>query len=246
MSPLTSARSSGRPDAGLVLENARLLAELRASLAELLESRQRILAVADETRQQISRDLHDGAQQRLFLMRLRLSAESERVRAERPELAEMLEELGFELEETIDEVRSLARGIFPAMLAGHGLAESLRWAALEDPVVVSVHTDGVGRYDPEVERAVYFACLEALQNAAKHAGPAHRVWISLVDDGGALRFDVRDDGTGLGKHANGAGSGLVNIRDRIAAVGGEVRIDSAPGQGTTVRGCIPRTAAMVA
>jgi signal transduction histidine kinase len=247
MSPDTPVRSGGEPDSnpGLVLENARLLAELRASLEELSRSRTRILAVADETRAQIGRDLHDGTQQHLFLLRLRLSAESERLRAEQPELAAILEQLGTEIEDAIDEMRSLARGVYPAMLAGHGLAETLRWAALDDPVVVSVHVEGVGRYDPEVERAVYFACLEALQNASKHAGPAHRVWISLVDDDG-LRFEVRDDGAGLGPDTDGAGTGLLNIRDRMAAVGGVVQVDSAPGQGTTVRGWVPHPAAMVA
>ena len=243
MSPSMSARSGGQPEPtpALVLENARLFAELRASLDELSRSRTRILAVADETRAQIGRDLHDGAQQHLFLLRLRLSAESERLRTDDPALAAMLAQVGTELEEVIDEVRLLARGVYPAMLAGHGLAESLRWAAMDDPLVVRVQSEGVGRYDPEVERAVYFACLEALQNAAKHAGPARHVWITLVDDG-ALHFEVRDDGAGLNPRTNGGGSGLVNIRDRISAAGGEVLIDSTPGQGTTVRGVIPHPA----
>ena len=244
MSPAVPARSSPRSSVpeGLVLENARLLAELRASLAELSESRSRIQAVADQTREQIGRDLHDGAQQRLFLLRVRLAMEADRIRPEQPEIADLLTKLGDDAERTIDEVRSLAHGIYPTTLAGHGLADALRWVALEDPRVMSIVTDDVGRYDPDVERAVYFACMEALQNAAKHAGDGHRVWISLVDDG-ALRFEVRDDGPGLEHGSNGAGSGLVNIRDRIAAVGGEVRIDSALGRGTRVRGWIPQSGA---
>ena len=247
MSPSMSARSSGQPEPtpALVLENARLFAELRASLDELSRSRTRILAVADETRAQIGRDLHDGAQQHLFLLRLRLSAESERLQTEQPETAAMLEALGAEVELAIDEVRALARGVYPAMLAGHGLGESLRWAALDGPLVVTVQADGVGRYDPEVERAVYFACMEALQNASKHAKSASRVWITLADDGD-LRFEVRDDGAGLDPHFNGSGTGLLNIRDRIAAVGGEVRIVSGPAHGTRVQGHVPQTTARIA
>jgi len=209
-----------------------------AELREVSESRRRVLTIADETRRQIGRDLHDGAQQGLVVLRIKLSMEADRLRADQPEAAAELDQLGLDVERTIDELRGLARGIYPAMLANHGLAEALRWVALEDPMVVSVATDGVGRYEPEIERAVYFSCLEALQNSAKHAGESHHVWITLAENG-ALSFEVRDDGAGWTAGSHPLGNGLSGIHDRLAAVGGSLEIETAPGYGTKVRGRIP-------
>ena len=222
----------------VVLENERLLGELRASLRELSESRARILAVGDHARREIERDLHDGAQQRLVALRIRLSMEGERLRGVSSEAAAALEGLGDQVEATIDEVRSLARGIYPPLLSQHGLVEALRGVALDAPVPTTVHADGVGRYSAETEATIYFACMEALQNAVKHADGARGVAISLTDDG-RLRFEVRDEGAGFAVDATPAGGGLTNLQDRLGAIGGTLTVESAPGEGTCISGSVP-------
>ena len=188
----------------------------------------------------MERDLHDGAQQRLVALRVRVELAGELMGEDPGRGATLLGELGSELEEALDEVRSLARGIYPSLLADRGLVEALRAAGRRHPVPTTIDADGVGRYPPELERAVYFSCLEALQNSAKHASGASTVSITLVDNG-ALRFAVRDDGIGFVVADIRSGQGLTNMRDRLAAVGGELTIESAPGEGTTVFGVIPLT-----
>jgi signal transduction histidine kinase len=221
-----------------VLDNARLVGELRRSVRDLSESRARIVSVGDEARRRIERDLHDGAQQRLVALRANLALESERVRGDSAQTAAALDKLGEDVEETIDEVRSIAHGIYPSLLADRGLGDALRAAALGAPIAAAVDVNGVGRYREEVETTVYFACVEAVQNAVKHARGATRVWISLSDDG-RLVFAVRDDGAGFAEDAAWPGAGLTNMRDRVAAIGGEVTIESLPGVGTRVAGSIP-------
>jgi signal transduction histidine kinase len=221
----------------IVLENRRLVDRLHASVDDLWASRARIAAVADDARRRIERDLHDGAQQRLVALRLRLARESERLQAGSPQAAAVLDELGLETEETIDEVRALAHGIYPSLLAERGLPDALRAAALAAPISTSLATDGVGRYSPEVESTVYFACLEALQNAAKHAHAEH-VAITLVA-GERLRFEIADDGEGFENGALTNGAGLTNLRDRVSAIGGELQIESSRGGGTRVSGSLP-------
>jgi len=135
-------------------------------------------------------------------------------------------------------VRSIARGIYPSLLADRGLGEALRAAALGTPLPARVDADGVGRYDPEVETTVYYACIEALQNAAKHATGATGVWISMSDTGN-LRFEVFDDGAGFALASHSPGAGLTNLRDRLAAVGGVVTVESEIGVGTRVAGMVP-------
>ena len=213
------------------------MTELRDSLVDLSESRARIVTVADHTRAKIGRDLHDGAQQSLVVLRIRLSAEAERVSAAHPEVAAELEQLGNEVEQTIDDVRSLARGIYPPTLASYGLGEALRWLAIEGETLTTFNGGGVGRYPPDIEAAVYFAVLEAVQNVAKHAAGAAHLYVGLIDDG-YLRFEVRDDGPGFTRFGP-LGAGLTNIRDRIGAVGGDVSIRSAAGEGTVVSGWVP-------
>jgi signal transduction histidine kinase len=149
---------------------------------------------------------------------------------------EKLHALGEEVGETLDEIRALARGVFPSLLAERGLAEAVAAAALRTPISTSVEPDGIGRYSQEVESAVYFCCLEAMQNASKHARGAHAITVSLKQDR-ALRFQVRDDGAGFGDAAS-PGSGLTNMRDRLTAVGGELSIRSSAG-GTVVTGNVP-------
>jgi signal transduction histidine kinase len=221
-----------------VVENRRLVAEGEARLRELEASRARILTVGDRARQRIERDLHDGAQQRLVAVRTVLALEGERVGEESPHLRAVLDELGDQVEQTIDEVRSIARGLYPSVLADHGLGEALRAAGQTAPIAVRVDAEGIGRYAPEIETTTYLACVEALQNALKHAHGASGVWISLADDG-CLRFEVVDDGAGFDPGAVASGSGLVNLHDRATALGGVVSVQSAPGRGTRIAGSIP-------
>ncbi len=182
--------------ARIALENQRLGAEVESSLRDVRESRARILAGADEERRRIERDLHDGAQQRLVALRIKLELTEELLRVDPTAGLEKLHSLGGDVEDTIDEIRSLARGVYPPLLADQGLSEALRAAALRSPVAATVVANGIGRYSQDIESAVYFCCLEALQNAAKHAQGATKIAISL-DDRDALRFEVSDNGAGF-------------------------------------------------
>jgi signal transduction histidine kinase len=150
----------------------------------------------------------------------------------------MLEALGDAVKDTIQELRDLAHGIYPPLLMDSGLPEALRAAANRSPLAVSVDADGVGRHASDVEAAVYFCCLEALQNAAKHA-PEASVRITVTEAGGQLSFEVRDDGPGFDVATATAGHGFVNMSDRLGAIGGTVEWRSAPGQGATIAGTIP-------
>jgi signal transduction histidine kinase len=227
----------------VVLENERLVADLRTSLGELAESRARVVAVADRERHRIERDLHDGAQQRLVGLRIQLELAAQRLRRAQPRESDALMVLGGDVEETIDEVRAIAGGLYPAVLAEQGLEEALRGAARRAPVATAVSARGVRRWAPEIETTVYFACAEAIQNAVKHAAGARQIAILLDGDDGRLRFEVRDDGPGFDGNGNGngrhRGSGLLNMRDRVAAIGGELAIVSSPGRGTRVIGSVP-------
>jgi signal transduction histidine kinase len=222
------------------LENERLGIELRSSLRELRESRARIMASADKERQRIEQDLHDGAQQSLVALRIRLELAGQLL-GENPVRAELLlSELATEVDAALEEVRSLARGVYPSLLADRGLSEALSAAALRSPVRTSVDTDGVGRYSHEIEAATYFCCLEAMQNAMKHAAGVKAISVSIAvkED---LRFEVSDDGAGF-VDGEVSGSGLTNMRDRLAAVGGHLLIRTSPGQGTRISGTVPLNA----
>ena len=178
------------------LENRRLTAQVESSLREVRDSRTRIQASGDLERRRIERDLHDGAQQRLVALGIQLELTEELIRRDRERGFEKLHALGDEVEQTLEEIQALGRGVYPSLLADRGLAEALRAAALRLPVATTVNPDGVGRYPAEVENAVYFCCLEAMQNASKHAPDAQMVTVSLGEDDG-LVFEVRDDGGGF-------------------------------------------------
>ncbi|MEJ7585398.1 MAG: histidine kinase [Acidimicrobiales bacterium] len=215
------------------------LVEVRRYAAELQESRARIVATGDAERRKIERNLHDGAQQHLVALAVNLRLVRDLV-GENPDATEMLEMLADSVKDTIQELRDLAHGIYPPLLMDSGLPDALRAAAARSPLQVEVDA-AVGRHATEVEAAVYFCCLEALQNAAKHA-PEARVSLRAWEDVelGRLRFEVTDDGPGFDPvTASGAGHGFVNMQDRLGAIGGEVVWSSAPGQGATVSGSVP-------
>jgi signal transduction histidine kinase len=226
--------------AGLVLDNQRLAAETDAAMREVRRSRGRIAATAERERRRIERDLHDSAQQRLVALRIELELAEDLVRRDPERGIERLRELEVGIDEVLEEIRSLAHGVYPPLLADRGLAEALQPAARHCTIQVRLETFEVGRYTPEVESAVYFCVLEALQNAMKHAAGARTLWVRIDGSSGdALTFSVRDDGAGApGGHIE-AGMGIVNMRDRLHSVGGELEINSAPGVGTTVRGRLP-------
>ena len=230
---------------GLALHNVQLdsalqesLEEVRRANEELRASRARIVATADAERRKIERNLHDGAQQHLVALAVNLRLAKD-ILSDDPETAgEMLEALASDVKDTIQELRDLAHGIYPPLLMDSGLGEALRAAANRSPLDVTVEADGVGRHPAEIEAAVYFCCLEALQNAAKHA-PEADVQISVTANDDELRFLVQDDGPGFDVAAATAGHGYVNMSDRLGAIGGTVEWRSAPGHGAAVEGCIP-------
>jgi signal transduction histidine kinase len=217
------------------LERQRLDVALAASMEDVSASRKRLASTADGARRKIERDLHDGAQQRLVALRVKLGLARDALDNNPGVAAEMVDGLGPEVDEIIEEVRSLAHGIYPPLLASGGLGEALRAAGRRSPLPVTVTADGVGRFAPETESAVYFCCMEALQNAGKHAAGASCVKVELRLDGGLL-FEVRDDGCGFDSEPSGEGAGITGMRDRLAAVGGEMRIESSPGAGTRILG----------
>lgn len=224
--------------ARLMLENRHLAERLESSLRQVSASRTRIAVAADDERRRIERDLHDGAQQRLVALRIELQLTADSLGRDPVRDREQLAMLGARLGRALDEIRDLAHGVYPSLLAQRGLADSLRTAALRVPMPTMVAVDGIGRYPQAVEGAVYFCCLEALQNASKHAPDATAVRVSLVEDHG-LRFEVEDDGAGFDPREMRDGAGLTNMRDRLATVGGRLVIRSRPGLGTTVEGTVP-------
>jgi signal transduction histidine kinase len=227
--------------AAVVLDNARLAEEASTATREVRRSRARIAASAERERRRIERDLHDGAQQRLVALRIELELAEELVRRDPERGADRLRVLEHEVDEALDELRALAHGVYPPVLADQGLAEAVRAATRGSPIRVQVEAVDVGRYRPEVESAAYFCVMEALQNVLKHAVGAHRVTVSLDGARAGLRFSVRDDGAGFDGPIR-PGAGVTNMRDRLAAVGGELELSSTPGVGTTVRGSVPSPA----
>jgi signal transduction histidine kinase len=227
--------------AGVALDNLRLAADAEAAARETRRSRARIAAAADRERRRIERDLHDGAQQRLVALRIELGLVENLVRDDPDRCVARLRELEGGVGEALDELRSLAHGVCPPLLSDRGLVEALRAVAAQSPLPVMLDTQHVDRYAPEIESAVYFCILEALQNAAKHASTAKRVVVRLDGDvQGELRFSVRDDGAGAPGGELAGGAGVTNMHDRVAAIGGSLRVSTHPGIGTEVRGRVPR------
>jgi signal transduction histidine kinase len=216
--------------AGLVLRNTRLLEELRAS-------RQRLVAAQDEERRKIERNLHDGVQQQLVAMNVQLGLLARVTEADPAKAIEMATMLQTRSTEALDDLRDLARGIYPPLLADKGLVAALGAQARKAAVPTSVASDGIGRYPQDAESAVYFCALEALNNVAKYAEASEAV-IELTQQDGHLRFVVRDDGAGFDTSATAYGTGLQGMADRLDAIGGSLSVTSTPGHGTTITGTI--------
>ena len=217
--------------AGPVLRNVLLLEDLR-------ESRRRIVAAQDEERRKLERNLHDGAQQQLVALTVRVKLARSLVDRDPAKAAEMLDDLQRTTTDALEDLRDLARGIYPPLLADQGLPTALEAQARKASVPTSVAADGVGRYPQEIESAVYFCTLEALNNVAKYANAA-AAEVRLSQENGVLSFRVHDDGRGFDAGAARSGTGLQGMADRIDAIGGDLRVESAPGMGTTVTGRIP-------
>ena len=230
---------------GLALHNSQLDTALQSTLDEvrkqaqaLRESRARIVASGDAERRKVERNLHDGAQQHLVALAVNLQLTRDIIVDDQEAGLEMLDSLAGEVQETIQQLRELAHGIYPPLLVDSGLVEALRAAANRNPLPVDIVAEGIGRYSPETEAAIYFCCLEALQNAAKHA-PEARVDLRLWEESGGLLFTVTDDGPGFDPALAQRGHGYVNMADRLGAIGGTVRWDSEVGRGSIVRGSVP-------
>jgi signal transduction histidine kinase len=223
--------------AGLVLRNVRLTAELQATIDDLRASRRRLVRAQDEERQRIERNLHDGAQQQLVALTVQLSLLEDSA-GDSGEVRQLIRQLRAGLRAAVDDLRALARGIYPPLLADQGLGPALRAQAGRAPLPVQVEADGIGRYPRDAEAAVYFCALEALQNVAKYAR-ASRATVALSCAGRQLEFTVADDGAGFDAASASHGTGLQGMADRLAAAGGTLRVDSVPGLGTTVSGRLP-------
>jgi signal transduction histidine kinase len=232
----------------LALHNVQLDTALQASLdelrirnQELQDSRARIVAAGDNERRKLERNLHDGAQQHLVALAVKLRLAEDAIEDDPEDAIAMIDEIKLDVQTAIAELRALAHGIFPPLLVSGGLGEALPAAAGRAALPTTVHLDGVGRYGNDIEAAVYFCTLEALQNAGKHAGDGASATVTVVDAEGELRFEIRDDGAGFDMTDSDRvhGHGFVNMADRLGAFGGSVRVVSAPGSGTTITGTIP-------
>jgi signal transduction histidine kinase len=234
---------------GLALHNMQLDSALQASLAELRlaneqlrASRARIVAAGDAERRKLERNLHDGAQQHLVALAVKLRLAKDTVEDDPPAAIEMMDELRTDIQDAIQELRALAHGIFPPLLVSGGLPEALPAAGSRAalPTTVDVAT---GRHPAEIEAAVYFCCLEALQNAGKHAGDGAKARVRVWDEDHTLHFEVSDDGAGFtvdAAHGFGElGHGFVNMGDRLGAIDGSFAVESSPGHGTKIHGTVP-------
>jgi len=224
--------------AGLVLKNVRLTSDLQARLEELRASRQRLVTAQDEERRRLERNLHDGAQQHLVALKVKLGL-AEMLLARDPEKATAtLEQLKGDADEALDTLRDLARGIYPPLLAEKGLRAALESQARKATLPVVVNAAGITRYPQDLEAAVYFCVLEALQNVQKYAH-AKQATVRLREADGQLHVDVEDDGNGFDAATAKRGAGLTNMEDRLDALGGVLSLQSSPGIGTRLSAWLP-------
>jgi signal transduction histidine kinase len=233
-----SVRLSSEDELGVLASSFN---QMLSGLRERETLRKRIVTAADAERRRVERDLHDGAQQRLVLVSLKLSALEQRLDGDAGAAA-VVAEIRDDVAGALAELRDLAHGIYPSVLASDGLAAALSDAVTRAGIPATCEASVGRRYAGELEAAIYFCCLEALQNAAKYAGPEAKAVVRLAERDGELMFQVSDDGVGYDPEGASPGAGLQNMADRIGAVGGSLQITSAPGAGTTVTATVPARA----
>ncbi|MGZ6545305.1 MAG: histidine kinase [Actinomycetota bacterium] len=227
--------------AGLVMRNVALTEQLMDHIEQLRASRQRLVHAQDEERRKLERNLHDGAQQQLVALSVKLRLAEGLVDRDSEKTKAMLADLQTETGQAIEDLRDLARGIYPPLLADKGLVAALEAQARKGSIATSVEAENVSRYPQQVEAAVYFCALEALNNVAKYSG-ATSAEVRLAQTNGDLTFEVSDDGAGFDSGRTSYGTGLRGMADRVEAIGGVLEIRSAPGEGTSVTGRIPAVA----
>ncbi len=248
---------AGQPLAVLIhdpalLEDSLLLDAVTSSMQSAIASHrieaalegaraQSVVAIEQE-RRRIERDLHDGSQQRLLALRMKLSVTKRLIDKDAGRAADLLAEMGSDIDDIVATLRSISHGMVPPTLAEQGLAPALAELARHAGLPVAEDLDDIGRCDPAVESAIYYCCCEALQNAAKHAGESATARIRLQLDGKAIRFGIEDTGRGLGaRNPASDGQGVCNMRERIVTLGGRLDVESSPGKGVSIYGTIPRT-----
>ncbi|MGW2661719.1 sensor histidine kinase [Nocardia tengchongensis] len=225
-----------RRNADALRSSQRLLAE---HAEQLTGSRARLVAATDAERRRLEQDLHDGAQQQLVAVAITLRLAGQSAATDPAASVELIDEAGELLQTAIAEIRRLAQGIYPPLLAREGLQGALPAAADRSPVPVRIRVDGIGRYRPDIETALYYCCLEALQNSAKHGGPTTRVTVTAHQHEAVLLVSIIDTGCGFDPARGTDGTGLTNMRDRLAVIGGTLLVDSAPGRGTRLTATVP-------
>jgi signal transduction histidine kinase len=224
--------------AGLVMRNVALAEQLMDTIEELRASRQRLVTAQDERAKQLERNLHDGAQQQIVALTVKLRLLGQLMDRDVEKAKSMASDLQADATDALEQLRDLARGIYPPLLADQGLVAALEAQARKASVPTEVRSDGIGRYPQDIEAAVYFCVLEALNNVAKYA-EATRAEVSLAQDDGHLRFAVIDDGTGFDTAETSYGTGVQGMADRLDAIGGALQVVSRKGGGTTIEGRIP-------
>jgi signal transduction histidine kinase len=224
--------------AGLVMRNVALAEQLMDTIEELRASRQRLVTAQDERAKQLERNLHDGAQQQIVALTVKLRLLGQLMDRDVDKAKSMASDLQTDATDALEQLRDLARGIYPPLLADQGLVAALEAQARKASVPTEVRSDGIGRYPQDIEAAVYFCVLEALNNVAKYAA-ATTAEVSLAQIDGHLRFAVVDDGTGFDTAETSYGTGVQGMADRLDAIGGALQVVSRKGEGTTIEGRIP-------
>jgi signal transduction histidine kinase len=223
----------------MALDRSALQQRVDAESRDLAAARREAMDAAVEERRRIMRDLHDGAQQQLLGIQMKLALAQRRLAAEPGEVDSLMAEMRCELDDAIQDMRALARGAYPPLLADFGLERALARFGEEHPDTVTLRLRTPRRYPACVEAAVYFATLEALQNAVKHAHSEMPSAVEVWEDGGVLRFEITDGGEGFELQQARLGNGILSMCERVEDLGGALSVASAPGRGTVVSGCVP-------
>jgi signal transduction histidine kinase len=224
---------------GLALKNRLLTERLQSRVEDLRESRRRLVAVQDETRRKLERDLHDGAQQQLVALKVKLGLS--RMIAEKEgasEMVDLLSEIGGDADDAVESLRRFARGVYPPLLEAEGLVAAVTAHARNSGFPVVVETDGIGRYPKEIESTVYFCVLEALRGSTGPGEPVDAT-VRLAQFNGSVTFEIRRDGHGFDPAPDSVDTRLVNMRDRMDAIAGTLTAVSRPDEGTVISGSIP-------